>query len=260
MKILKPKPKVGISLFKNQGKTLSPRETLDNLMDMHFIESVKTGEDDEVMAMPIRMSTDERSLEFVEYINVQKVIASLGSFGPYKAAGPDEFKPIILQNLTSRFLDYVTELYKIVVLTGYAPSTWRAMKVIFLPKAGKDDYGKAKSYRPITLSNFLLKCLERIIQWYINDKIIVSPLYAQHAYTIGKSCDTAVSEVLGFIEKNVFRGNHVLAVSLDCSGAFDRIKFQSAKAAMERKNIPSGIINLYMNILHNRVVEAVCLD
>ena len=92
VKILKPKPKVGISLFKNQGKTLSPRETLDNLMDMHFIESVVTDEDNEVMPMPVRMSTDESTLEFVEYINVQKVIASLGSFGPYKAAGPDEFK------------------------------------------------------------------------------------------------------------------------------------------------------------------------
>ena len=37
VKILKPKPKAGICLFKNQDRILSPKETLDNLMDTHFI-------------------------------------------------------------------------------------------------------------------------------------------------------------------------------------------------------------------------------
>ena len=256
VKILKPKPKAGISLFKNQGKILSPKETLENLMNVHFIESVEPDEEREAMATNISLNTDDGTQKFVDYIDVQKVVASLHSFGPFKAAGPDGFKPLVLQNLTAGLYEYVTELYKAVVLFGQAPKAWRAMKVIFLPKAGKDDYGKAKSYRPITLSNFLLKGLERLIQWFINDEVIKDPLYAQHAYTVGKSCDTAVSDVLDFLEKNVYRGNHVLAVSLDCSGAFDRIKFQSAKAAMERKKIPKGIIDFYLNILHNRTVTA----
>ena len=131
------------------------------------------------------------------------------------------------------------------------------MKVIFLPKTGKDNYGKAKSYRPITLSNFLLKGLERLIQWYVSDFVLTKPLFAQHAYTVGKSCDSAVSEVLDIIEKNMLRRRtHVLAVSLDCSGAFDRIQFTSAKKAMEGKKIPEGIINLYQHILTARQVKA----
>ena len=140
--------------------------------------------------------------------------------------------------------------------TGYAPKVWRAMRVIFLPKAGKEDYGKAKSYRPITLSNFLLKGRERIMQWYINDSIITQPLYAQHAYSVGRSCDSAVSEAVNFIEKNTFRGSHVLAVSLDCSGAFDRISFESARTAMKNKNFPKGALELYMDLLENRHISA----
>ena len=67
---------------------------------------------------------------------------------------------------------------------------------------------------------------------------------------------TAVSEVVDIIQSNIYRGGHVLAVSLDCSGALDRIKFSSAKDAMKRKNIPIGIINLYQNILAGRKTSA----
>ena len=255
VKILKPKPKAGICLFKNQDRILSPKETLDNLMDTHFIES-KVDDDNEVEAVNIGFNNDDETQKFIDYIDVQKVATSLASFGPLKAAGPDDFKPLVLQKLTERLYHYITILYKLAVYTGYAPKVWRVMKVIFLPKAGKEDYGKAKSYRPITLSNFLLKGLERLIQWFVNDHILTEPLYAQHAYTAGKSCDSAVSEVVDIIESNIYRGGHVLAVSLDCSGAFDRIKFSSAKDAMQRKKIPIGIINLYQNILAGRKISA----
>ena len=97
------------------------------------------------------------------------------------------------------------------------------MNVVFLPKEGKDDYSLAKAYRPITLSNFLLKGLERIVQWYILERNITRPLYAQHAYTVGRSTETALSDAVDIIESGIYRKKQVLAVSLDCSGAFDRM-------------------------------------
>ena len=257
VKILRPKPRMGISLFKSQGRTLSPRETLDNLMDAHFLESTEIDEEESVEAAPKGLRSDNETDDFCKYITPDKVAMSFASFGPLKAAGPDELKPLILQKLTPKLYSYLTELYQVSVRRGYAPKVWREMKVVFLPKSGKTDYGQAKSYRPITLSNFLLKGLERVIQWYINDNIITEPLYAQHAYTVGRSCDSAVSEAVNFIEKNLYRrGQHTLAVSLDCSGAFDRIKFDSAGKAMEDNHIPSSIREWYNNVLENREVSA----
>ncbi len=58
-------------------------------------------------------------------------------------------------------------LYRLTIASGKLPSWWKKMRVVFLPKAGKEDCAAAKSYRPITLSNFVLKGLERIIQWFI---------------------------------------------------------------------------------------------
>ena len=254
IKILKPKPAKGISVFTNQGTTLTPRETLENLMDVHFLDSVP--EEMEVMATPRRLEIIPDAIDVTAYINEQKVISSLMSFGPHKAAGPDGLKPLVLQNLTYEIIQYITNLYQMAVRYGYTPTVWRSMRVTFIPKEGKKDYGVAKAYRPITLSNFILKGLERVLQWYINDEIIKEPLYAQHAYTVGRSCDTAVSEVVDFLEKNTYRKQHVLAVSLDCTGAFDRIMFESADMAMKAKQIPSSIRALYMNILKSRKVEA----
>ena len=136
------------------------------------------------------------------------------------------------------------------------PKCWKTMKVVFIPKMGKADYGQAKSYRPITLSNFILKGMERLTQWFINDHVVKGPLYAQHAYTAGLSCDTAVSEVVDFIEKNTYRNQKVLAVSLDCSGAFDRIQFDSAEEAMSKAKVPANIRTFYMNVLQDRTVRA----
>jgi len=190
------------------------------------------------------------------YIDTHKVRIALTSFGPYKAAGPDELKPIIFSHLNDELYSYITTLYKRVLMTGYTPQTWREMSVIFLPKAGKETYGAAKSYRPITLSNFILKGLERVIQWYITDEIVREPLHEQHAYTVGRSCDSALSTVVDKIEQHIYRKEHCLVVSLDCSGAFDNIKFDSASMALNRLNVPKAITAWYDFILRNRRVTA----
>ena len=60
------------------------------------------------------------------------------------------------------------------------------------------------------------------MQWFIKDTYIQKTLYAQHSYSAGLSCETALLNAVNFIEKHTYQGQHVLAVSLDCSGAFDR--------------------------------------
>jgi hypothetical protein len=92
---------------------------------------------------------------------------AIRSFGPRKAPGPDGFHPMVLQQMPEEVVETLTELYKRSIQEGTVPSTWREMKVIFLPKEGKDDYASPKAYRPITLSSFLLKTMERVILWYL---------------------------------------------------------------------------------------------
>ncbi len=66
------------------------------------------------------------------------------------------------------------------------------MRVAFIPKVGKECYTSLKSYRPITLSNFVLKVLKRIIQWSLTDRVVCLLLYGQYAYTAGRSTEMAL--------------------------------------------------------------------
>jgi hypothetical protein len=192
----------------------------------------------------------------IDYIDELKVAMAINSFGPLKASGPDDIKPIVLQMLEIGMIKKLTQLYKLIIKSGYTPRKMREMTVIFLPKIGKSDYSEPKAYRPITLSSFLLKALERVIQWCILERYITKPLANQHAYTKSLSTETAISQVYDIIEEAVLNKQKCLAVSLDCSGAFDKIKFTSAVEAMEKFGIPAIIRNWYDRVLKNRIITA----
>jgi len=147
------------------------------------------------------------------------------------------------------------KIYKKSLRTGQIPKRWRQMNVIFIPKAGKTEYTSPKSYRPITLSSFLLKTLERLIQWQLTETI-AGPLEAQYAYTKGLSTDDALSEAIDIIESSYYQYGLTLAVSLDCSGAFDRVSFSAMKEALEEHYMPNCIVGWYDNLLRNRSVTA----
>jgi len=255
MKMLKTNSLKGIGLMKKGGRSVNtPEESLDILMDAHFPESVSAEGWEEEAATKGKIQADND--EVVDYVTAEKVKIALASFGPRRAAGPDTFRPIVLQHLPSEVIKYLTDIYKSVLRSGYTPKAWRKMSVIFLPKPEKEDYGVPKAYRPITLSNFLLKCLERIVQWYINENVLTNPLYAQHAYTAGRSTETALTEALDQVERATSNGEHALAVSLDCSGAFDCINFSSAKIAMRLKKVNTTIIKWYDKLLKGRRISA----
>ena len=256
VKILKGKTQKSIGLIrKGDGTyTTKPSESLQELLATHFPNSQELGENEEPPQGMAGRPVDLALLRGI--ITPEKVRNSIKSFGPMKAAGPDGFKPVVLQNLHDNALKYIVEMYIHAIWLGYSPKCWREMQVVFIPKPGKDDYAHAKSYRPITLSNFILKGLERVIQWHVCDTVLTEPHSGQHAFTKGYSTETALSEAVDFIERSVLRGELVLAVSMDCTGAFDYIKYDSARSSMRKLGIGSDIIRWYENLLRNRRIKA----
>jgi len=69
---------------------------------------------------------------------------------------------------------------------------WRVARVAFIPKPGKIDYTTAKSFRQISLTSFLLKGLEKLVDRYLRDGPMVTlPIHPrQNAYQAGKSTES----------------------------------------------------------------------
>ena len=191
------------------------------------------------------------------FITERAVYLAFSSFGPKRTGGPDSFQPKVLQLFVENkvALKRLTELYKAIMTIGYSPKRWCISKVIFLQKPGKSDYSDPKSYRPISLMTFLLKGLERLVFWEINNTALKDkPLSKQqHAFRKGYSCQTAISDLVDNIESNILRNKLYMSTFLDIAGAFDNCRYPSIISAMEKRGINQKIIKWYDQFLNSRI-------
>ena len=107
-------------------------------MDTHFLESTVVDDDGEREAMPLRLPTDEASEMFLEYIDTSKVVKSLRTFRPHKAAGQDGFKPLVLQKLNDEFYLYLTHLYQLAVKRRICTQSLESNEGCFPPQGGEN--------------------------------------------------------------------------------------------------------------------------
>lgn len=128
--------------------------------------------------------------------------------------------------------------------------------MVFIPKPGRESYAQAKSFRPISLTSFLLKTLEKLIDRYIRDEILeVSPLHRyQFAYQSGKSCETSIHQLVGRIEKALECKEIALGVFLDIEGVFDNTSFNSIRSAVERRGVDRAVVGWIESTLNNRSI------
>ena len=103
-----------------------------------------------------------------------------------KAAGPDDLRPIVLQNLNDESFEELKTIYRASLALGYIPKLWCKSVVVFISKPGKASYDNSKSYRPISLTCFAFKAAERIFLWEIEQKVPEDPTH-QNQYAFKKT-------------------------------------------------------------------------
>ena len=134
---------------------------------------------------------------FKDWIDMDKTIEALRGFDKKKSPGPDGLRPLIFEHLPGCLLEYLMIIYKSCIFLHYTPKLWRDTKVIFIPKPGKESYRKAKSFRPISLSNYLLKGLERLVAWRMDKALLEFPIHKkQHGFQKGRSTESALSNTV----------------------------------------------------------------
>jgi ribonuclease HI len=244
------------TLLKADGTyTDSSKETLDVYMDTFFPRL-----EDEIPVVP---PVEHDAMPFNEdMVSLDKVRCALASFDPFKSPGPDEISPAHLQRGGERLLGAIRTLYVSSLRLGYIPKGWRAARVVFLSKPGRADIFNPKAKRPICLTSFLLKGLERLVDWHIRATTLVEhPLSnRQFAYTAGVSTETALHCLVNLIEKALENGEFALCIFLDCEGAFDRTPHISIAKGLDRVQVLPVLKRWIMSMLANREVTATLLD
>jgi hypothetical protein len=121
----------------------------------------------------------------VTYRRVEWVI---DSFAPYKSPRVDGISQALLQHAREVVIPCLVRMFRACLATGYVPAMWRQVKVVFIPKPGRNAYSGPIDYRPISLTSFLLKAMVRLVDRYLRDEALaIVPLHPnQHAYQAGK--------------------------------------------------------------------------
>ena len=140
-------------------------------------------------------------------------------------------------------------IYRACFYLEYTPTPWNDTKVIFIPKPSKADYNIAKSFRPISLSNYFLKGLEKLLGWHMDEMLLQNPIHAnQHGFCSDKSTESAISDTVDYIESNIMTSNrHCIGVSLDIQAAFDSITPDTVKHALLKHGGNTQLIQWYYN-------------
>jgi hypothetical protein len=229
---------------------------LDLLLHTHFPNSVA----EEEGVAPVNISCTKRldwhvATKVVSY----GIVWAINYFAPYKSPGMDRIFPALLQEGWVILFINLVKIFCTCVAIGHVPATWRQAKVMFIPKPGRDSYGGPKDYRPISLTSFLLKTTERLIDRSLTDEILtVMPLHPyQYTYQAGKSVETALHHLLVRTEKALDQQETTLGIFLDIQGAFNNTSYDSNCAALAKHAVSSTIILWIRDTLEGQLAVAI---
>ena len=242
-------------LHDGQGGITEPgTDTIDRLAQVHFPQATNFDR------FPSHRSSFAELTEVIRdkfpYVTPKLVRKSLLRFQPKKAPGPDQIKPIVFRYLPPRFIDYLTMVYKISLQLRYTPRKWQESTVVFIPKVGKKDMREGKAYRPIVLSNFFLKGLERLITWEMDSRLKYYPIHPnQHGFQIGKGTEAALSNTCDYIEQFVLRRKYCLGVFLDITSAYDSMSIDHIRSSLYLHGGEENLVEWYYQYLSHRVLH-----
>jgi hypothetical protein len=170
---------------------------------------------------------------------------AIKTFELYKTPGIDGIYPILLQEGLKYLVGPLTKIFRASIALRYVPQVWKTTKVVFIPKPGKNGHIRAKDFRPISLTSFLLKTLERLGDRYLKiGPLVRHPLAATHyAYREGRSTETALHHLMSRVERQLEMKDYTIGALLDIEGAFDSTSVDTVKQAMNRHDVPEALVD-----------------
>ena len=260
-KYLKSKSLPGNCTLETEGGfTKNEEETLNLLLKTHFpnhageMESRQGELNSAYLPLP---SYPDHTAEVIDFFSYKRVESAFKKFKDYKSPGVDGIYPIMIKKTFDIVGEFLVNLFKDCIKTCYVPKSWRKSKVVFIPKVGKTDYSNPKNFRPISLMSFLLKGLERVILWYLEEDTLKGRLLHKNlfAYRAGRSTETALHCITHSIEKGLsIRKSHVVAVFLDIDAAFSKASINSMTRTLTGTQCNPALSSWIEFMLRNREV------
>ena len=181
----------------------------------------KTGKEIELLVTFLDDNSEDYNKPIV-MVDLKQTIETTKS----KSAGQDNIPYMFYKNFNEGHLKQLLEVYNFVFNSGI-PQQWREAIVIPIRKPNKVDT-KAKSYRPIVLTNCMGKLLEKILNWRLQYFVERNRLYDSQlrGFRASRSTLDALTVNESNIRETLMLYKYMLTVFLDVSHAFDAVWYQ----------------------------------
>ena len=159
----------------------------------------------------------------------------------FTAPGKDTLTNGFLKVLGDSFNEKIAKVLEACWKLEYFPDRYKTARTICLRKSSKKSYCYAKAWRPIALLNTIRKLMEALAATKLSELAEKENLLPeiQMDFRKGRSTESVTSQV----EKVWKEGMVASLLSLDISGAYDRVLPEILKKILERKGIPSWFVN-----------------
>ena len=239
---------IGVLARDDGGRVESPEEVAEEFNE--YFSSVFSLEDMKSLPEGGNGGVGDSLLEM--RVSREKVRGLLGKLRADKAPGVDELSSRLLLHFPDEILAPVCMLFEKSLREGRVPEDWRRANVVPIYKSG--DRGKAKNYRPVSLTCQLCKVFERLVRDELVEHLESKGLLrdTQHGFRRGRSCLTNLLTFLDRVTEELDKGGSVDVIYLDFAKAFDKVPHHRLLRKLEGYGVSGSVLAWIKGWLLNR--------
>lgn len=247
----------------NKGEVIEDDKEIAILLNEQFCsvfnKEVKTVN----QSMLINYRSQGRFLNNI-HISVDDVTKAISEFKPNKSPGIDNITSTYALKITDMVAYPLYLLFNKSIETNEIPNDWKKANVTPIFKKGKKS--SAENYRPISLTTFYGKVMEKVIKKKIETYLEINGFIAttQHGFRSGRSCLTNLLISQFCIMKMIDENSAVDMIFLDFQKAFDKVPHGNLMKKVRSFGIEGKLGDWMENWLTNReqrvVVNGSCSD
>lgn len=214
----------------------------------------------EILSVVDHCITDDMNTSLVKEVVDEEIKEAVFQLGSLKAPGPDGYPGFFYQKYWEKVGEDVCKAVKRFFRTGFLLKEWNQTNMVLIPKTLFPE--SLSQYRPISLCNFTLKVITKIMANRLKGilKRVIS--FNQSAFVPGRLIQDNIfvaHEAFHFLKMKKKGADGYMALKLDFNKAYDRVEWNFLEALLLKMGFKSQWVQWVMQCT-TTVNFAVCVN
>ena len=198
------------------------------------------------------LSEPKQNAMFLIPTNEHEILKMVKTLKSKKSSGYDGISTKLLKQIIINIVSPLEYIFNLSLSTGCCPDLLKIAKVIPIYK--KDDPSLVTNYRPISLLPCISKILEKLVYKRLSSLLTLNNILNPSQFGFRKkfSTDFAIAKLLDKVIQSLSNKEHVIALFMDLSKAFDTIDHDILLYKLNNYGIRGIVLSWLKSYLSNR--------